>query len=200
MAIADLMLEKHNLSVILKTSNYRVLSDKTQQLDSTIYRYNGTNIVVPRVVAQYIGNYDKPMNTLITYDAYFNPIYIRDPKRTSKTVYVWGYNHLYPVAVINNADVNDVNSALGGIEKFGESEIPDFSKLEQLRTLLPDATITIYKHKPGIGLTECISPDGQRITYHYDGLGRLEYVRDSDGMLLSVREYNFAGHMLSIPY
>ncbi|MCZ4319218.1 RHS repeat protein [Aequorivita viscosa] len=51
--------------------------------------------------------------------------------------------------------------------------------------------MTTYTYDPLYGVKTITDPKGDAITYHYDTLGRLEYVTDKDGKRLSENEYNY---------
>ena len=55
---------------------------------------------------------------------------------------------------------------------------------------LVNAMITTYTYDPLVGVTSVTDPRGQTVYYQYDAFGRLEYVKDKDGNLLSKNEYN----------
>jgi YD repeat-containing protein len=54
-----------------------------------------------------------------------------------------------------------------------------------------NAFITTYTYNPLVGVTTLTDPKGDQITYSYDGLGRLQNVKDKDGNILSETEYHF---------
>jgi YD repeat-containing protein len=55
-----------------------------------------------------------------------------------------------------------------------------------------DAQMETYTWKPGVGVTSVTDPNGRRLYYQYDGLGRLVQVRDDKGRILDALEYNYA--------
>ncbi|MBO9675422.1 MAG: hypothetical protein J7577_18380, partial [Sphingobacteriaceae bacterium] len=87
-------------------------------------------------------------------------------KSGPKTVYVWSYNKLYPIAEIKNAEYSTVESLLGGsgaIEIFSNSNPTDAqvnSFLAPLRSALPNALVTTYTYKPLIGMTSSTDAKG----------------------------------------
>ncbi len=110
------------------------------------------------------------------------------------TLYVWGYNNQFPVARIeHNVPYSSLDSNLLGEINSATDEATLQSKLQTLRGLsvLSGALITTYTYKPHIGISTITDPRGDIISFHYDELNRLEYVKDKDGNRLSETEYNY---------
>lgn len=115
---------------------------------------------------------------------------------------IWSYNHLYPIAQIQNATIADIQSA---VSSLGPTFLTDLSAtvvdsevlegLEQLRTELrinlPSALMTSYTHRAGIGVASITDTNGFTTYYQYDSFGRLVGVKDDDLYLLKQFEYNF---------
>ncbi len=118
------------------------------------------------------------------YDSYGNPTYVIKDDNT-KIVYIWGYNRQHLIAEIKNATGFDVCMAVGGVNGTGildaityDAVMTDnnWGYITKLRThsRLANAHVTIYKHKPLVGITEIIDPTGVSTHYSYDNSGRLE--------------------------
>ena len=106
--------------------------------------------------------------------------------------YLWGYNGQYPIAKIENAKYNDVQTALGfnntKMENLLES---DFAAINNLRNQLPNAIVTTYEYDPIIGIAEITDPRGQKMTYTYDEFNRLKTVLDNEFKLLQEYKYHY---------
>lgn len=111
---------------------------------------------------------------------------------SDSVVYVWGYNNMYPVALITNATIAEVENVIGNLDNFAASDIPDFQKLNSLRTILINASVTICEYIPMVGISAKIEPNGYKYTFHYDNLGRLISIKDINGKVLESYEYNYA--------
>ncbi len=112
------------------------------------------------------------------------------------TTYIWGYHHMYPVARIQNATRSQVMAALGHSQLTNIeyslifNETTHMEWIKSLKSKLPDCQITIYTHKPLIGVTSITDPSGRKTTYEYDDAGRLILVRDDKGNTLNKYEYH----------
>ena len=109
------------------------------------------------------------------YDRRGNPLEIEDTDGR-KTVYLWGYNGYYPVAMIKGSDWNSVKN------KTDTSGLNDGDFMQIRKKLVsfrlecrdvPNIFINTYEYKPLIGL-DYIRDQSKRIfDYEYDDLGRL---------------------------
>ncbi len=110
------------------------------------------------------------------------------------TSYIWGYNKQYPVAKIVGLSYASAIATpgfnLAGINASSDAQaIQD--EIKKIRLAYPNAQITTYTYNPMIGVSLIIDPKGLKNTYHYDGFGRLMYVKDQDGNILSKNEYHY---------
>src|SRR5690606_16143899 len=112
------------------------------------------------------------------------------PKSGVATTYIWGLNGQYPVAKIEGKTRASISaSKITAVEGASYSTLP-----AALTALRGDATVegsmlTTYTHKPLVGVETITDPKGDKITYHYDVFGRLEYITDKDGNRLSENKY-----------
>ena len=102
------------------------------------------------------------------------------------TVILWGYKGLYPVAVVENASVSAVTTALGAgvVSAMASASSPTTAQMNavaNLRSVLPAAHVTTYVWSPGKGVTSVTDPAGVTTTYERDGAGRLTCVKDAAG-------------------
>ncbi|WP_321515378.1 BACON domain-containing protein [Marinifilum fragile] len=105
--------------------------------------------------------------------------------------YVWGYNQSYPVAKLENATYEDVNSVLGASYYLGTAGLTDSQK-NSLVTNLPNSQVTTYSYKPLVGLSSQTDPNGVTTHYMYDTFSRLIEVRNHDNHLIQAFDYHYA--------
>ena len=73
-------------------------------------------------------------------------------------------------------------------EEINEAHLP---QIDALRSSKPQWMITTYRHKPLVGVTKIIQPNGVVANYEYDDFNRLEFIKDSNGNLVEDYKYNY---------
>lgn len=63
--------------------------------------------------------------------------------------------------------------------------------VEELRVYPSDAQMTTYTHNPLNGITSVTDPSNFTTYYEYDAFGRLKFVKDKDGYVQKMNEYNY---------
>ncbi|KAA8476145.1 YD repeat-containing protein [Arcticibacter tournemirensis] len=109
------------------------------------------------------------------YDSYGNVIEIMG-KDGKPVTFVWGYQRQFPVAKIENATAQQVYSGSGifqGSADYPQPPLEMWSRIEQLRTELPNAQITKYEYKPLQGVVAITDPNNITTRFEYDHYGRL---------------------------
>ena len=108
-----------------------------------------------------------------------------------QTVYLWGYNYKYLVAIIENATLEEVEAVLGEtFESYAAQLAPDLSKITSLRKELKKSRITSYTYKPCVGVLTETDAAGHTIYYEYDTLGRLISTSDESRNKVNAYEYH----------
>ena len=113
--------------------------------------------------------------------------------------YLWGYDYQYLIAKVVGAPYAAVKSALGhGSDTNDLAYLQELdgvlleTELNKLRSYLPLSTqTTTYTYRPGIGLAEMIDPNGIRVSYEYDSMGRLKVEKDHEAKILRQYEYKY---------
>lgn len=108
------------------------------------------------------------------YDKYGNIVTLRD-HYDNVTVYLWSYHGKYLVAEIKGSTYDEVKSALGKKpESLSEESQSNINEIEQLRSRLPHAQITIYDYNLQNGMKYTSEPNGTISLFQYDDQGRLK--------------------------
>ncbi len=126
-------------------------------------------------------------------------------KDGKKTVYIWGYHKMYPIAKLENVSYEEVSSLVTELQNLSDldndrtigstgNEGSLRTKLEELRTMFSnDGTkqVTTYTYDPLIGITSITDFRGQTVYYDYDSFNRLKFIKDRDGNILKENQYNY---------
>ncbi|WP_264538525.1 hypothetical protein [Flavobacterium sp. N1736] len=189
------------IGIPLNTQTYRGATKIAEQ--KTVYDKSGatSNLLLPKykLVNKGTAALNLVTDKIISFDLYDDKGNIMQYTQEGSTPVsiVWGYNKTLPVAVIENIAyksipvslINEVQTASDkGTEESMFKAIKNFaySKEEFGNTM-----ITTYIHKPLIGLS--MKKDARDVfTYFtYDSFGRLQFVKDADGNLLSENQYHY---------
>lgn len=129
------------------------------------------------------------------YDSFKNPLFLTQ-NQLLPIVYIWGYEHTYPLAIIKNANyqqVCDVLSVLfiNQLAKKTTVTASDWNTLYTLRDKLPQAHIVYYDYLPHVGIISEIQPNRNKLMYEYDTSGRLMRIKDNAGKILKEYIYHY---------
>lgn len=139
------------------------------------------------------GAIEEPIILYNNYDSKGNPTEIQKANGI-QVAYLWGYNQTLPVAKVENAtqaQLTALNLNMALISDNGTSDSAMRTELQKIRTGLTDAMVTTYTYQPLVGVTSITYPKGDTVYYSYDGLGRLDTVKDAQGNILSKNEYHY---------
>jgi len=122
------------------------------------------------------------------YNTNGNMVYINE-KNANRVVYLWGYNNQYPIAEIKNTTYDEVVANLEvNPDDLATSLVPDMTKVDKLRTKLPNAMISTYTYKPLVGILTATAPNGIVTTFVYDTFNRLKY---TNGNIVKENQYHY---------
>lgn len=185
----------------VRTENYNGTVKLSEQKMSFAKDASTSNLVVPKSTygAKFpntlpsilnVGNLEKKL----TYDYYDTSGNLTQytPEGGAPVSIVWGYNKTQPIAKIENATNAQLVSALG-VTNFSAISEAQLSSLNNLRTnaTFSQSMITTYTYQPLVGVSSITDPKGDTVYYTYDGLGRLQYVKDAQGKLLTDYQYHY---------
>jgi len=191
-----LMKNKFLINIPIEKSRYCngvFLEQQKTTYSNTLY----PNLVLPEYIS-YI-KAGVPENAMIRFNNYDSNGNITEitGKDNVHIVYLWGYNGKYPIAEIKNATLVGVTSALIGTTPaiLSSSIIPDMSKVESLRSSLPNAQVTTYTYKTLVGITSMTDPRGLITYYEYDDFNRLEQayiIENGEKKILQKNDYHYS--------
>ena len=105
---------------------------------------------------------------------------------------LWGYKNTCIVAKIIGATYDQVSPLVSALLlENPTSDAALQTELNKIRAALPNTSVTTYTHKPLVGVTTIVDPNGQIQSFEYDSNNRLKSVRDFNGNLVSEYKYNY---------
>lgn len=183
------LMNKNRFNEVVKDQVFRneeKLSDKENHYISS------GNYILPDKISNSKGDDALEDRALFTYYPNGNLKTAQRPDGPT-TVYIWGFDDLYPVARLENTLYSDIEnlSAFGPNFDLGENGLSP-TQDQQLRGL-PNAMVTIYTYAPSIGLTSIKDPRGYITNYIYDQYNRLKEVRDEFNNIVEDYKYHYKG-------
>ncbi len=188
-----------NHSYIWDYSGSQVIAEVTNaasnEIACTSFEADGTSIwVVPTA--------DRNINNAITgnksYTLTGTPITATVPSGKSYIVSYWSKNGALSVNGTSAVQGPSKNSwtYFEHILPSGTTAISvagSGNTIDELRLYPKDAQMASYTYSPLIGITDVCSVNSTISYYFYDGLGRLQLIKDWDGNILKTFEYHFTG-------
>lgn len=89
------------------------------------------------------------------------------------TSFIWGYKRQHPVAQLENVSYYSLKTRYPNIDALSADSVGHSDMLSGMRALFPNAPITTYEYKPGVGITEIGEPNRLTHQYTYDSQNRL---------------------------
>lgn len=133
----------------------------------------------------------------VSRDIYGN---VQEVKREfgMSTVYIWGYNKTFPIAMIEGISYasatslasSEISAAVTTSNSVDVTDAALLPKLNAIRSKLLAYNVTTYTSMPLIGTTSVTDPNGYLTTYEYDDHHRLTIVKDNEGKIISENKYN----------
>jgi YD repeat-containing protein len=180
----------------------------------TIYEDLGNGIIAPKEMQTQKGTFGvlngnsslEPRIIYYDYDSKGNPLEVSKAKGT-RIIYIWGYNDIYPIAKVENASYNNLNSAqqsaIDAVKLASNTDIDTCmgvsgcteanlrNALNNLRTVFPESMVTTYTYDPLFGVTSIANPRGETVYYEYDTFNHLIRIKDTNGNIISENKYNY---------
>jgi YD repeat-containing protein len=194
----------NDVPVIRKKTNYDFFN-----INIPFYGLDGSSIdgpvLVPLIKSTEIAKANESYTKETTYDKYDVSGNLLQYTLQSgiSNCFIWGYNKTKPIAKIENILYSSIlQSTITNLQALSDADNDNCKEItckeETLRVALnnfrvsfPTAMVTTYTYNPLVGVTSITDPKGYTMYYTYDGLGRLDSVKDADGNVLSKNEYNY---------
>ena len=159
-------------------------------VDSTWTTYvNNSGLYLPSSLYIAKGTNTPEQRIKYAYDSFGNLAYaVKDD--TIKTVFLWGYHGLHPVAKIEGMAKQDVYTALGNTITTLAGN-PSDSQVHGIHSSLSSGLVTTYAWKPLVGITSMQSPRGENTYFTYDTMGRLASIHDHNHNVIEGYTYNY---------
>ncbi len=194
-ANSALLISTNKLNETVKTENY--LNGNLIFTQFTDYQ-NVSGKALPLAITTKKGTSPEEERVVVSYYSNGNIKEIKQPDGTI-TTFLWGYANQYMVAQIINCSYNSIPSSLISAITTASSSPPWGSEgnlliaLNNLRnhSSLANAMMTSYTHRPQVGVSTITDAKGDKIRYNYDTFGRLDFVEDKDGNILSENKYHY---------
>ncbi|WP_188316092.1 RHS repeat protein [Chitinophaga agrisoli] len=192
--IYDSMIARNMIDTITEQSEF--LNKNLIEKDVISYNFtNGSNSVIAPANVQIQKSIYSAENwyTFLRYDTWGNGLE-RAKANDVHEVYIWGYNHRYPIAKILGSTYDQVKAFINQAvldQPANDQQLRD--ELNKIRTGLAgtDALVATYTYLPTIGMTSETDPAGKTTFYEYDSLQRLKLVRDKDGKIVKQYDYQY---------
>jgi hypothetical protein len=181
-------------------------------LETDIVQYStalNPRIVLPsQLQTKYLANTAEVRTVFNQYDSTDNILMSTAHAGTTgaaglKTCYVWSYNRIHPVAIIENADYSTVETALGGkpaladfsLHQPTDQEVRNFLAPLRNSPSLASARVNTYTYDVLVGVTSMTDVNNRTSYYEYDNFGRLAIIRNHDSLIVKTICYNYAGNI-----
>ncbi|NVK51504.1 MAG: RHS repeat protein [Flavobacteriaceae bacterium] len=191
---------QHRVGEVVQTESYQGIP--LLAATRTNYYEPFTNVVVPKTIQTLLGtNSLEDRIVFHKYDNKGNPISV-SKKDGTHIAYIWGYNQTKPIAKIENfteAQLTAIQPLVNAAVSASNADT-NTSTENSLRTALnairnhsslSNSQMSSFTYDPLIGVTSVTDPRGKITYYHYDSFGRLQYVKDNEGKILSKNQYNY---------
>lgn len=197
----------------LNTQTFKAGAKIAEQLTNYDKSSATSNLLLPRTVYanKGAGAIDLNLDKKLTYDLYDDKgnVLQYTPDSGIPVSIIWGYNKTQPIAKVENVVFAAIPPAtvtnLQGLSNADSDNCltPDCTEellrvgLNDFRSSLPGAFISVYTYNPLVGVTSITDPKGISTYYEYDTYNRLKFVKDKGLNILQKYCYNYKGEFVN---
>lgn len=189
--ILNNLITKNRIDEVVTEKVYRdnTLID-TKQVN---YKDFGNGLILPKSVSTSTGMQALEEQSVVDLRDNKGNILQYHDKSGVNTSIIYGYNQSQPIAKIENTSYDIVSAYVSNLQSISNTgtESSMITALNNLRNALPNTMITTYTYLPLVGIRTITDPKGNTTFYTYDSFGRLEFVKDSQGNLVSQNQYHY---------
>jgi len=191
------LVSKNILGNALKTESY--LNGAKLFEEKIVYAndLSTSNALSPKYMYSRKGSdADGALEKKLTYDKYDDRgnLLQYSTETGEKVCLVWGYGKTQPIAKIEGMEyaVLPANLILAAqVASNGGNEQSLLAALSNFRSALPGAKCTTYTYRPLVGISTETDAKGEKISFIYDELNRLKWVKDNSGNILKEHQYHY---------
>lgn len=199
--IVGVPLDTQTYNGTIKLSEQLTVYDKSESTSEMLLPKNIYVAKFPNTLPAVLDN--RNLEKKITFDQYDDKGNILQYTLESGTPVsiIWGYYKTQPIAKIENATYSQVSSFVSNLQTLSETgtEADLLLALTALRndSAMVNALLTSYTYIPIVGVSTITDPKGDKMTYTYDSLGRLEFIKDKNLNVLQKYCYNYKGEQIN---
>ena len=190
--VIDSLKARYMTSLPLKTEKF-VNGEKVKGQITSYNLFNNKRNILPEQTRILEGN-SYEIRDNFKYDIRGNPVQYHKEDNIFIT-YLWGYNHSYPIAKIENAEFDFVGNLLNCsyevLQNKSSQELESIMDNLRNKTELENAMVYSSTYDPLVGMISETGPDGKTTTYQYDEFNRLETIRDDRGNVIKHVDYHY---------
>ncbi len=192
--VYDSMVARNVLDTVVERTE--LLNREAVQTDKVTFGFiNGSSTAAVPVKVS-IQKSDYLLENWYTFHQYdsFGNLLERSKENDAREVYIWGYDHEYPVAKVVGSTYETVKSFINQNvinAPADDQQLRDELKNIKIRLAGTKALVTIYTYLPMVGMTSETDPAGKVTFYEYDSLQRLKLIRDQNGKILKQYDYQY---------
>ncbi|WP_080780247.1 hypothetical protein [Chryseobacterium phocaeense] len=195
------MITANMIGVPLQTEEKE--NGKTISKTKTVYAKNTltNNLILPVSVQKFDKDNTSSAKNSITYNRYDTKgnVLQYTTKESFPTAIIWGYNNTLPIARVEGATYQQIQSFAADIiaksnddtDAVKESLLINAMDSFRNQDAFKRFSITTYTYDPLIGVTSVTPSTGVREFYKYDAAGRLQSVVDVNNNILKELQYNY---------